>query len=249
MRQQGLTGYVLHQRPYQESRSLLYFFSKEFGVVHGIGKKNLPMFVPITVFATGKNALKTFSQSQLLTGYDALTGQGLFAGMYLNEILIKLLPVEEPLPALWQSYQACVVQLAQIFQAPDDNSLTLLKWQLRQFETRLFEQLGYGLDFTSDTLGQVIQPNQSYAYQLQQGFLPLISDDTADLMLTGAQLIDWQKLLQQTSEFEQDLKDKPEAVKLLLDKVGSIYRNVLDNLLNYQVLQSRELWRQFTQYQ
>ncbi|WP_353891951.1 recombination protein O N-terminal domain-containing protein [Faucicola atlantae] len=39
MRQQPLTGYVLHQKPYQENRGLLTLFSAEFGIVHGIGKK------------------------------------------------------------------------------------------------------------------------------------------------------------------------------------------------------------------
>ena len=56
MRNQLLTGYILHQKPYGESRSLVYLFSEEWGVVHGIGKKNLPLFVPIQFLAMVKTA-------------------------------------------------------------------------------------------------------------------------------------------------------------------------------------------------
>ena len=72
MRNQLLTGYILHQKPYGESRSLIYLFSEEWGVVHGIGKKNLPLFVPIQFFGNGKNSLKTFSQSQILQNHITL---------------------------------------------------------------------------------------------------------------------------------------------------------------------------------
>lgn len=249
MRNQPLTGYILHQKPYGESRSLIYFFSQELGVVHGVGKKNLPLFVPIQLFANGKNALKTFSQSQLLSFHQSLVGQGLFAGMYLNEILLKLLPVEEPMPELWQGYQHAITQICQLFQSPTADVLTLLKWQLRQFETLLVEQLGYGLDFASDSLGSEIQPKQLYRYQLQQGFVPLLVKDKADILLTGEQLSQWHAFLQDTDLFDKQFAQNPELTQTLLNHMGGVYRTVLDNLLNYQTLQSRELWRQFLQYQ
>ena len=50
MRNQLLTGYILHQKPYGESRSLIYLFSEEWGVVHGIGKKKLTAICPYTIF-------------------------------------------------------------------------------------------------------------------------------------------------------------------------------------------------------
>lgn len=248
MRNQLLTGFVLHQKPYGESRSLIYFFSQQLGVVHGVGKKNLPLFVPIQLFATGKNALKTFSQSQLLDIHQNLTGQGLFAGMYLNEILLKLLPVEEPMPELWQDYQDSIKSIAHIFQAKTPD-LTALKWQLRQFETLLFEQLGYGLDFSTDSLGQPIELTQSYRYQLQQGFVPLLPMNKAEVMLTGQQLSQWHAFLQDTDLFDKDFKKNTREINVLINTISHVYRTILDNLLNYQTLQSRELWRELTKYQ
>ena len=58
MRNEALVGYLLHQRPYQERRALYYLFSQQHGVVHGVGKKGAPLFMPLQLFATGKRDLK-----------------------------------------------------------------------------------------------------------------------------------------------------------------------------------------------
>ena len=251
MRNQLLTGYILHQKPYGESRSLIYLFSEEWGVVHGIGKKNLPLFVPIQFFGNGKNSLKTFSQSQILQNHITLTGQSLYAGMYLNEILQKLLPVEEPFAEIWQAYQQCVANMATLFvdpvQSPYD--MTRLKWYLRRFENVLFEQLGYGFDFAKDALGDLIAPSQRYQYQLQQGFMPVLPLDKPDMSLTGEQLLTWYQCLQDEASFNQMMQQNFDLAKQLVNSISVMHRHLMDNLLNYQTLQSRELWQQLTQYQ
>lgn len=251
MRNQLLTGYILHQKPYGESRSLIYLFSEEWGVVHGIGKKNLPLFVAIQFFGNGKNSLKTFSQSQILQNHITLTGQSLYAGMYLNEILQKLLPVEEPFAEIWQAYQQCVANMATLFvdpvQSPYD--MTRLKWYLRRFENVLFEQLGYGFDFAKDALGDLIAPSQRYQYQLQQGFMPVLPLDKPDMSLTGEQLLTWYQCLQDEASFNQMMQQNFDLAKQLVNSISAMHRHLMDNLLNYQTLQSRELWQQLTQYQ
>ena len=65
MRNEALVGYLLHQRPYQEKRALYYLFSQQHGVIHGVGKKGAPLFMPLQLFATGKRDLKTFTQIQI----------------------------------------------------------------------------------------------------------------------------------------------------------------------------------------
>lgn len=251
MRNQPLTGYILHQKPYGETRSLIYLFSEELGVVHGIGKKNLPLFVPIELFATGKHSLKTFSQSQILQHQLTLTGQSLFAGLYLNEILQKLLPVEEPLPELWQEYAQCVTHIATLFGVPDDlpQDMTRLKWYLRRFENVLFEQLGYGFDFEKDALGDSLISTQRYQYQLQQGFMPMLAMDKSEIEITGKQLATWQQSLQAEALFTQLMTDNVDLAKQLVNSIGVIHRHLMDSLLNYQTLQSRMLWQQLSQYQ
>lgn len=251
MRNQLLTGYILHQKPYGESRSLIYLFSEEWGVVHGIGKKSLPLFVPIQFFGNGKNSLKTFSQSQILQNHITLTGQSLYAGMYLNEILQKLLPVEEPFAEIWQAYQQCLANMANLFFEPSQSphDMTFLKWYLRRFENVLFEQLGYGFDFAKDALGDLITPSQRYQYQLQQGFMPVLPLDKPDMSITGEQLLTWYQCLQDEASFNQMMQQDFDLAKQLVNSISAMHRHLMDNLLNYQTLQSRELWQQLTQYQ
>jgi len=40
-----------------------------------------------------------------------------------------------------------------------------------------------------------------------------------------------------------------DLAKQLVKSISSMHRHLMDNLLNYQTLQSRELWQQLTQYQ
>ena len=69
MRNEALTGYLLHQRPYQEKRALYCLFSQQHGVIHGVGKKGAPLFMPLQLFASGKRDLKTFSQINIAVGH------------------------------------------------------------------------------------------------------------------------------------------------------------------------------------
>lgn len=248
MRNEPLTGFILHQKPYRENRSLTYFFSQEFGLVNGIGKKNLPLFLPISLFATGKNELKNFSQSQIIAGSELkpLSGQAMFAGLYLNELLVKLLRVEVPCETLWQAYQQSLEALAYLTHSPHPNAM--LKFILRYFEQKLFEELGYAIDFMQDSVGETITPNQHYHYQLQSGFVAIVlSENTGrgQAVFLGQDLQDWQTWLDNFAPNEAFFSQKNIH---LLNQMGKLYRQVIDNLVNYQVLQSRELWRELTKY-
>lgn len=245
MRQQCLTGYVLHQKPYQENRSLLSLFSAEFGMVHGVGKKNLPLFVPLQVFASGKHSLKTFSQSQALATVQPLVGQALYVGMYLNELLAKLLPLEEPMPAVWHAYADSLTQLG-TWQAQGADANTL-KWQLRWFETQVLNELGYGIDFCHTPDGDALAPNTRYQYRLQHGFVPTSAKGQLPTKtgkdLTGKELATWQHWLVDTAQFAQAYQTDAPATIQLLNNIGQVYRAIIDHLLGYQPLQSRNLWR------
>ena len=171
--------------------------------------------------------------------------------MYLNEILQKLLPVEEPFAEIWQAYQQCVANMATLFVEPAQSpyDMTRLKWYLRRFENVLFEQLGYGFDFAKDALGDLIAPSQRYQYQLQQGFMPVLPLDKPDISLTGEQLLTWYQCLQDETMFNQMMQQDFDLAKQLVNSISAMHRHLMDNLLNYQTLQSRELWQQLTQYQ
>ena len=247
MRNEALVGYLLHQRPYQEKRALYSLFSKEHGVIHGVGKKGAPLFEPLQLFATGKKELKTFSQinlaplaydisSEKTISYAQISGQQQYAALYLNEILWKLLPIEDPMPVLWQYYQDSLLTLKQ--------SLTpqQLRLCLRQFEQQLFKQLGFGVSLTHDSSLINIAPDNAYRFLPDVG-LVLVSQIDNQL---PAQL----PAMVQTVFKGSELIAMAELgiTEVTLSNWSRLYRLLMDHLLDYQPLRSRLLWQQQQRY-
>ncbi len=280
MRNQRLTGYLLHHKPYQENRALYYLFTPTHGLLHGVGKKGMPLFTLMQLFATGKRSLKSFSQIQPMPSINSslyllndvslndvpfndvsldnsprsLTGHNLYAGFYLNEILWKLLETEEPMPKLWQYYQ---LTLNGLCVSADSLQMKLL---LRHFEWVLFTELGRGVSLDEDSQGKPLQAGLSYRLLMDEGFLPVsqpqqVTGETdigetvtkkmnslANISIfSGSFLTALESYLQtasQTAFSASELQDWSRLNKLMVD-----------HLLDYQLLKSRELWRQFMRYQ
>ena len=243
MRNEALIGYLLHQRPYQEKRALYYLFSQQHGVIHGIGKKGAPLFEPLQLFATGKRDLKTFSQINLAqvqdhsdsaetTRYQQISGQQQYAALYLNEILWKLLPTEDPMPLLWQHYQDSLLMLKQPLTADQ------LRLCLRRFEQYLFQQLGFSISLTHDSTDAVIEPQSVYRFLPDVGLVAVNNTDKegshAQALFEGSEIL---------------LMAQQGITPSTLNAWSRLYRHLIDHLLDYQPLQSRLLWQQQQRYQ
>ena len=252
MRNEALVGYLLHQRPYQEKRALYSLFSRECGVIHGVGKKGAPLFEALQLFATGKKELKTFSQitlapqaydvtSEKLPSYAQIQGQQQYAALYLNEILWKLLPLEDPMPVLWQHYQNSLLMLKQPLTTQQ------LRLCLRQFEQQLIAELGFAITLEHDHNLVVISPDHRYRFLPEVGLILVSSSDSllikqatieppaiAQTILTGRELIAMAEL---------------GITEVTLSAWSRLNRLLLDHLLEYQPLQSRLLWQQQQRYQ
>lgn len=240
MRNEALTGYMLHHKPYQEKRALCYLFSKEHGMVHGISKKGVPLFECLQLFATGKRSLKTFSQIQLATLQAPISGSQQYAALYLNEVLYRLLPIEDPLPELWQHYHATLTLLRQTLDMAD------MRLYLRAFERSLFAALGYEILLTCDSDGALIQAERHYRYIADNGF-ELLSQSgignsaTSDSMnMSGLAIFAGADILHMA-----DAGLIPSNVMLW----SRLYRLLIDHLLDHKPLQSRLLWQQQRRYQ
>lgn len=250
MRNEALTGYLLHQRSYQEKRALYYLFSQQHGVIHGVGKKGAPLFELLQLFATGKRDLKTFSQitiGQLDTSisskatdsleiqrYQQISGQQQYAALYINEILWKLLPTEDPMPVLWQHYQDSLLLLKQSLTADE------LKLCLRQFEQHLFKELGFALVLTQDSSQEEIESDTTYRFLSDSGFMPVIVDASTDIASATQALFTGQEIL---------LMAQQGIIDSTLNSWSRLHRQLIDHLLDYQPLQSRLLWQQQQRYQ
>ena len=256
MRNEALVGYLLHQRPYQEKRALYYLFSQQHGVIHGVGKKGAPLFMPLQLFATGKRDLKTFSQigiasnspSQVKTTieeetvisslpYENITGQHQYSALYLNEILWRLLPTEDPMPVLWQHYQNSLQQLRQPLSA---NELRLC---LRQFEQHLFNELGFTLALTHDSVQNPIDADSSYRFLPDVGLMPVLTN--------AAQSESLESSTSQSIFVGRDIIAMAQLgiTETTLHQWSKLHRYLIDHLLDYQPLQSRLLWQQQQRYQ
>ncbi|WP_183140282.1 DNA repair protein RecO, partial [Pseudomonas syringae] len=83
-----------------------------------------------------------------------------FSGMSLNELLIPLLPAEDPHPAVFEHYAATLLALA--LGRP-------LEPLLRSFEWRLLDDLGYGFAMDADINGEPLAVDGMYRLQVDAG--------------------------------------------------------------------------------
>ncbi|TCM67786.1 DNA replication and repair protein RecO [Acinetobacter calcoaceticus] len=230
MRNEMLHGYLIHHRKYRERSHIVHLFSQEHGRVDGILRQvPPPQYQTIVTQASGKSDLKNFSKLEILNQPVFFHGDAFFAGFYLNEVLLRLCPLEESMPASFQQYHQTLLDLQQLSSHPDAN--TFLKQILRQFEHVLIEELGYGLDFQTDAEQQQIQAQQHYLFQLNEGFLPVKSPTTATL--AGAAILSM-------PEYEKGRDFNPEQLQLL----SKLYRQLISSLLGDRPLKSRQLWIQ-----
>lgn len=227
-----MTGFLLHARPYQEKRAIYYFFSQEHGVVHGVGKRGLPEFALISLFATGKNSLKTFKDISILSAIYPKPSY-YYALLYLNEVLYRLLAPENPCPVLWQAYKDSLEQINQLTGLGNDTSLRLI---LRKFERVLFLELGVQMAFDKDHLGKDILPEQCYKFVPNIGFIKE-EGVSSDCLYWGRDLKQMATAYQNPNIYDKKLKE-----------FSQLQRVLLDFLLDYQPLNSRKLWQQRMTY-
>jgi DNA repair protein RecO (recombination protein O) len=96
------------------------------------------------------------TQATWVPGQPWLTGRALMCGLYLNELVMKLLPREDSHPLLFESYAATLMTLAE----SEEHSAIL-----REFETQLLAELGYGLQLERDVkTGAALQSDTLYRY-------------------------------------------------------------------------------------
>ena len=177
-------GYVIHSRPYGDSSTLLDVFTAEFGrvglVAKGARKQTrkgsksglLQPFTPLLLSFSGGNELKTLRSVESAPGRVELAGDRLFSGLYLNELLVRLLHRDDPHPRLFAAYSDTVQELAH---------LQMIDVGLRLFEMRLLEELGYRLELTSEGVsGLPVSPEAFYHYQPGAGLVRRRAGESSD---------------------------------------------------------------------
>ena len=167
-------AFVLHAYPYKETSLIVEAFAREQGRVGMVAKGAkrprselrglLQAFQPLTLSWAGSAELKTLVKAEWRGGVPLPAGAALLAAFYLNELLLKLLPREDALPALWDDYQEALVALA----AGEGAGAQAVV--LRRFEVRLLAALGYALPLTTEAgTGAAVDPAARYHYAFDAG--------------------------------------------------------------------------------
>ncbi|GHD40052.1 DNA replication and repair protein RecO [Marinobacter persicus] len=178
-------AYVIHRRPWRESSLLVDLFTLNHGrmavVARGATgarsplKAQLQPFQPLLVDWRGRSDLKTLVQVDVRPAEPPTRTRALYSGLYINELLQRILPEADPHPQLFASYIEALQALAGL---PADADVEPV---LRVFERAFAQALGYDFawDQATDT-GELVQPNGHYGYDPAQG---VISPDNPDALL------------------------------------------------------------------
>lgn len=165
--------FILHKRAFRETSLLLDVFSEQHGrvslIVKGARQNKrsqialYELYQPLLISWLDHGELHTLTVAETHAPRYILKGESALCGLYINELMVKLLPLHGAEPELFSAYQNALESLQQV------DSIELA---LRLFEKRLLTNLGYGLvlDREFDN-GQLIDEQQQYYYQADAGLI------------------------------------------------------------------------------
>ena len=174
-------AYVLHKQPFQNTSLLIDFFCVDYGRVRAVAKGAcrekskyralLQVFHPLLVSLSGRGDVKTVTAVESGVSAIQLKGERLFSGLYINELLTRVVLAHVEHAPLYKSYQNTLLQL----QGQED-----INKVLRKFELALLADLGYALNLKQDCIShQPLSAEHYYRFTADQGFeqLSQVSDE------------------------------------------------------------------------
>jgi len=121
----------------------------------------LQPFRPLLLSWNQKTDLGTLTAADQVASPPALHGQALYCGIYLNELLMRLLHRGDPHAEIFERYRHILIELAS--ELPPQPLLRL-------FEKRLLEAIGYAMLLDREyRTGTGIQPHEWYEYKPDRG--------------------------------------------------------------------------------
>jgi DNA repair protein RecO (recombination protein O) len=223
-------AFVLHRRPYRNTSLLLEAFGQDHGrlglVARGAVaprsrlKGLLQPFAPLLLSWTGAGELATLTAAEETGHPIPLPPNRVLAGLYVNELLVRLLPRLDPQPGLFAAYRILLTELA---------ATSGEEPPLRRFEKRLLEELGYGLTLDREAAsGAPIVAEAEYRYVVDRG--PLIAGQSGvGVPISGRSLL--------------ALRDGMLVDPAVLREVKRLTRAALAEQLRGRALKTRELYR------
>jgi len=223
-------AFVLHRRAYRDSSLILELLTLSRGRIGAVargarGPKSrwralVEPFQPLLMTWQGRGELATVTDIEAVGRPLRLPGARLASGFYLNELTMRLLKRDDPLPEVFAAYGQALEGLGS--SAPEALSLRL-------YEKRLLQGLGYGLLLDRSAAdGAPLDPDGLYRYEPEHG--PVAAVPGGSRVFRGSHLL----ALHREQLDDQGARD---AARRLMHLVLSPH-------LGGQPLHSRALYRQ-----
>jgi len=218
-------AWLLHVRPFRERSRIVELFTQQNGRITALahikrGEEGLLQpFRPLLVAWRGRGELPTLSQCEASASALPLQGRRNWCGLYLNELLLRLLQREDAHPDLFAHYGHVLSGLL----AAGAEAI----W-LRRFERELLDELGYALNLEVDCVGAPLDAETPYRWQAGEGF-------------SRAQTVtEWTLRGRSIQMLAQGEDDNDPAVQR---DQRTLMRQALDELLEGKPLKSRQLFQ------
>ena len=165
--------FLLHARSFGDTSIIADVFTESSGKVSIMAKgaKNprskffghLLPFSALRIIVTGKSEMKTLTQIDSNFFSQSVKGpHDLYTYLYVNELMMRLLPKGLPNQELYDLYQN-FVELAR--------ADAISELDLRVFELDLLDVLGYGINFDTDSKeNSEFKDSIIYSYMPEKGF-------------------------------------------------------------------------------
>ena len=224
-------AFVLHHRPYRETSLIIEAFGRDAGRLGLIAKGArrpksalrglLQSFRPLLLSWSGSGELGLLTGAEPDGYVRPLAGKALFSGLYMNELLMRLMHRHDPHPELFHYYGSAIEALGHGQRT---------EAVLRIFEKQTLESIGYGLVLDRDIdSGEPIHGDYAYRYQTDRGPTSLMTGDGDGVCVGGETLL---SLARESLETE-----------LVLDEAKQLMRVVLRRYLGDKPLATRSLFR------
>ena len=226
MRVQLQPAYCLHTRRYRESSRIMEMLTPEYGLISCLGygpqKKSLStdvLFTSLLISWSGRGELFTLTHYETLATKEVIAPDVCIVGMYLNELMLKLVPKSSPSKDIFELYQT-VLQLLR--------KGTIQEKVLRLFEIELLELVGHGLSLDKEQDHETpIQEDGIYRYEVGLGPMRIEHENSAWNVIKGATLIALQSPLNMETQY--------------LSEAKQLMRGIINWHLDSRPLHSREI--------
>jgi len=226
-------AYILHKRPYRETSQILEVFSRNHGRLSLMSRGSrsprsrtsgvLQPFRPLLLGWQGRGEMPSLRGVDVADARPpALTGKSLMSAMYLNELLVIMLHRNDVHEALFTDYHETLYAMQQTAE---------LEHILRNFEKKLLEQMGFGLNLAHDAdSGEPVLSERHYAYHFEHGPVQCQPDQSRqNPVISGSSLL----------AFNRGELETPRSVA----EIKQLMRYVINSHLGSRKLKSRELFR------